>query len=111
MITCSSVKDNDIWRRVGNPVSCRFEMLAKVLQRRGYATQAVVANGALASEFNFNQGFDSYVETWKLKPHGGANPNQADAATRPAGGTPAGPAAGSPPRPPPVLSGHFSPPH
>ncbi len=82
MFTATYSKDNDIVRRVGIPVSCRFEMLAKVLQRRGYFTQAVISNGALASEFNFDQGFDTYVETWKLTSHAGGNPNQAEAVTR-----------------------------
>jgi arylsulfatase A-like enzyme len=85
MFTATYSKDNDIVRRVGIPVSCRFEMLAKVLRRRGYSTQAVVSNGALGSEFNFDQGFDTYVETWKLTSHAshaGANPNQAEAVTR-----------------------------
>jgi arylsulfatase A-like enzyme len=82
MFTATYSKDNDVVRKVGIPVSCRFEMLAKVLKRRGYATQAVVANGALASEFNFNQGFDTYVETWKLPAHGATDPNHAEAVTR-----------------------------
>ena len=82
MFTATYSKDNDIVRRVGIPVSCRFEMLAKVLKRRGYATQAVVSNGALGSEFNFDQGFDTYVETWKLTSHAGADPNHAEAVTR-----------------------------
>ena len=82
MFTATYSKDNDIVRKVGIPVSCRFEMLAKVLKRRGYATQAVVSNGALGSEFNFDQGFDTYVETWKLTSHAGGNPNQAEAVTR-----------------------------
>jgi len=82
MFTATYSKDNDIVRKVGIPVSCRFEMLAKVLRRRGYATRAVVSNGALASEFNFDQGFDRYVETWKLPPRAGADPNHAEAVTR-----------------------------
>ncbi len=82
MFTATYSKDNDIVRRVGIPVSCRFEMLAKVLKRRGYSTRAVVSNGALGSEFNFDQGFDTYVETWKLTSHAGGNPNQAEAVTR-----------------------------
>ena len=82
MFTATYSKDNDIVRKVGIPVSCRFEMLAKALKRRGYSTQAVISNGALASEFNFDQGFDTYVETWKLTSHAGGNPNQAEAVTR-----------------------------
>jgi arylsulfatase A-like enzyme len=81
MFTATYSKDNDIVRKVGIPVSCRFEMLAKVLQRRGYATRAVVSNGALASEFNFAQGFENYIETWKLTSQTGADPNHAEAVT------------------------------
>lgn len=82
MFTATYSKDNEIVRRVGIPVSCRFEMLAKVLHRRGYSTQAVISNGALGSEFNFDQGFDTYVETWKLTAHSGADANHAEAVTR-----------------------------
>jgi arylsulfatase A-like enzyme len=84
MFTATYSKDNDVVRKVGIPVSCRFEMLAKALKRRGYATRAVVSNGALASEFNFDQGFDTFVETWKLSAQArtGADPNHAEAVTR-----------------------------
>jgi arylsulfatase A-like enzyme len=81
MFTSTYSKDNDVVRKVGIEVPCRFEMLAKVLKRRGYSTRAVVSNGALASEFNFDQGFDTYVETWKLAAHAGADPNHAEAVT------------------------------
>jgi arylsulfatase A-like enzyme len=111
MFTATYSKDNDIVRRVGIPVSCRFEMLAKVLQRRGYTTQAVVANGALGSEFNFNQGFDTYVETWKLKTHGTGNPNQAEAVTRLAVGLLDGLAKASSARRPWFLWVHYIDPH
>jgi arylsulfatase A-like enzyme len=82
MFTSTYSKDNDIVRKVGIAVPCGFEMLAKALKRRGYATRAVVSNGALASEFNFDQGFDTYLETWKLPPHAGLDPNHAEAVTR-----------------------------
>jgi arylsulfatase A-like enzyme len=82
LFTATYSKDNEVVRRVGIPVSCRFEMLAEVLKRQGYATAAVVANGALGREFNFNQGFDTYVETWKLTslPAGG-DPTRAEVVT------------------------------
>jgi arylsulfatase A-like enzyme len=83
LFTATYSKDNDIVRRVGIPVSCRFEMLAEVLKGQGYETAAVVANGALGREFNFNQGFDTYVETWKLaRGPAGGDPTQAEAVTR-----------------------------
>jgi len=87
MFTSSYAKDNGIVRKVGIPLPCRFETLAEALQRRGYGTYAVVSNGAVGSDFYFDQGFDSFVQTWKL-PHGadGADPNRAEAVTRLAAG-------------------------
>lgn len=89
LFTATYSKDNDIVRRVGIPVSCRFEMLAEVLRGQGYATAAVVSNGALGREFHFNQGFDTYIETWKLGPGGiggthlpaGGDPTRAEVVT------------------------------
>ncbi|HVT61733.1 MAG TPA: sulfatase [Thermoanaerobaculia bacterium] len=83
MFTATYSKDNNIVRRVGIPISCRFETLAKALKRLGYSTQAVVSNGALGSEFYFDQGFDTYVETWKLQGAArGSDPTRAEAVTR-----------------------------
>ncbi|HEV7668971.1 MAG TPA: sulfatase [Thermoanaerobaculia bacterium] len=86
MFTSTYAKDNGMVRKVGVPLSCKFTTLAENLQRQGYATAAVVANGALGSEFHFDQGFDVYIETWKLD-HGGAadptkDPNGAEAVTK-----------------------------
>jgi len=83
MFTATYSKDNQNVRRVGIPLSCRFEMLAEVLQRQGYGTHAVVANGAVGSELNFDQGFDTFIETWKLQHASQAvDPNNAEAVTR-----------------------------
>lgn len=65
MMTATYPKDNGIVRHVGVPVPCEFRMLAEELSALGYQTRAVVANGAVGSEFYFDQGFDEYVETWK----------------------------------------------
>lgn len=87
MFTSTYAKDNGMVRKVGVPLSCKFTTLAENLQRQGYATAAVVANGALGSEFHFDQGFDVYIETWKLD-HGGdaalpaKDPNGAEAVTK-----------------------------
>jgi arylsulfatase A-like enzyme len=70
IFTASYPKDNGIVRKVGVSLPLEFRMLAEELQAQGYATYAVVSNGAVASEFNFNQGFDTYIETWKLSPPG-----------------------------------------
>jgi len=83
IFTATYPKNNGIVRKIGLPLPDEFLMLAEVLRGRGYATRAVVANGAVASDFNFHQGFDSYVETWKLPPDTpGADPNRAEAVTR-----------------------------
>ncbi len=55
---------------VGMPVPSSYRMLAEVLHAQGYSTHAVVANAALATDFSFDQGFSSYVESWKHEPNG-----------------------------------------
>ena len=67
MMTATYPKDNGIVRHVGIPVPCAFRMLAEELSALGYQTRAVVANGAVGREFFFDQGFDDYVETWKVE--------------------------------------------
>ncbi|HBL29596.1 MAG TPA: hypothetical protein DD490_22405, partial [Acidobacteria bacterium] len=82
IFTASYPKDNQIVRTAGQPVSCKFSMLAEELKRRGYATAAVVANAAVGSDFYFDQGFDEFIETWKLhESQAGADPNRAEAVT------------------------------
>jgi arylsulfatase A-like enzyme len=82
IFTASYSKDNQIVRTAGQPVSCKFSMLAEMLKRQGYATAAVVANAAVGSDFYFDQGFDEFVETWKLHENQqGADPNRAEAVT------------------------------
>lgn len=71
MMTATYPKDNGIVRQIGIPVPCDYTMLAEALARHGYSTHAVVANGAVGREFYFDQGFDSFVETWK-RPRPGA---------------------------------------
>lgn len=65
IFTATYARDNGIVRRVGIPLPDSFRMLAEELGDRGYATRAVVANGALGKDFNFQQGFDEYVESWR----------------------------------------------
>ncbi len=78
IFTATYPKDNGIVRRVGKPLPQRFLMLAEILRDRGYTTHAVVSNGAVASDFNFNQGFETFIETWKLAEEEGAeDPNGA----------------------------------
>ena len=83
MLSSTYPKDNEIVRQVGIPVPCNFTLLAEALQAAGYATHAVVANGAVGSEFGFDQGFDSFVESWKHEaPAGELDPNGAENVTR-----------------------------
>ena len=41
--------------------------LAEVLKEKGYQTAAIQTNATMAKETNFHQGFDDYIETWKLE--------------------------------------------
>lgn len=41
--------------------------LAEILKEHGYQTAAVQTNAVMAKETNFHQGFDTYIETWKLE--------------------------------------------
>lgn len=69
-------------RRIGQPAACSMRFLAEEMRDLGYRTQAVVANAALAREFYFDQGFDTYIETWKVTPkRAGLDPTGAEAVT------------------------------
>lgn len=68
MFTSTYPSDNGIVRKVGIEVPCAYRLLAEELRDRGYSTHAVVSNGALAEEFHFDQGFDTYVQSWKVPP-------------------------------------------
>jgi arylsulfatase A-like enzyme len=69
-------------RRIGQPASCSMRFLAEEMHDLGYQTLAVVSNAALAREFYFDQGFDSYIETWKVAPKkDGLDPTGAEAVT------------------------------
>lgn len=82
MFTATYPKDNDIVRRIGQPLPCRFRMLAEMLSDAGYQTHAVVANAAVSHEFYFDQGFDNYIEAWDHEPEDGLDPTGAEAVTR-----------------------------
>ncbi|HEX6203181.1 MAG TPA: sulfatase [Thermoanaerobaculia bacterium] len=81
IFTATYPKDNGIVRRIGQPLPCRFRMLAEELQAAGYQTHAVIANAAVASDFYFDQGFDTYVEAWEVE-QGDLDPIGAEAITR-----------------------------
>lgn len=73
IFTATYPRDNGIVRRVGIPLPDAFRMLAEELRDRGYATRAVISNGALGTDFNFQQGFDEYVESWRREPADGGD--------------------------------------
>ena len=66
MMTATYPKDNGIVRRVGTHLPPEFRLLAEELRHLGYQTAAVVANATLGRAFRFDQGFDHFVEMWKL---------------------------------------------
>jgi len=82
MFTATYPKDNGIVRRIGQPLPCRFRMLAEELSDAGYQTHAVVANAAVSHDFYFDQGFDNYIEAWEHPPEDGLDPTGAEAVTR-----------------------------
>jgi arylsulfatase A-like enzyme len=43
-----------------------FDLLPAILQREGYATAAISNNGWISQEFGFDNGFDKFVENWKI---------------------------------------------
>ncbi len=82
MLTATYPKNNGIVRKVGIQVPNDFHLLAEEMAARGYQTHAVVSNGALGADFQFDQGFESYVETWKRDPpEPGGDANGAAAVT------------------------------
>lgn len=82
IMTATYPKNNGIVRKVGIPVPLEFELLAERLQAVGYQTMAVVSNGAVGRDFNFDQGFDRYLESWsEAPPQAGVDPTGGEAVT------------------------------
>ncbi|GMU65728.1 MAG: hypothetical protein AMXMBFR36_20020 [Acidobacteriota bacterium] len=82
-IFTSSYCSDHLVRKIGeDSASCNLDFLAEELRALGYQTHAVVANAALAREFRFDQGFETYIETWKVTPKtAGLDPTGATAVT------------------------------
>jgi arylsulfatase A-like enzyme len=81
MFTGGYCSDHGV-RRIGQPAACSMRFLAEEMKELGYQTHAVVANAALAREFFFDQGFDTYIETWEVEPReAGLDPTGAEAVT------------------------------
>jgi arylsulfatase A-like enzyme len=56
---------NGLMRTTSQRMPDRSLMLAELLKAGGYSTSAAVANVNLARVFNFDQGFDTYLEIWR----------------------------------------------
>ncbi len=82
IFTATYPKNNGIVRKVGIPLPQEFRMLAEELKAKGYGTHAVVANGAVSADFFFDQGFDTYVESWRVEEEDGIDPTGAEAINR-----------------------------
>ena len=87
MLTSTYPKDNGIVRQIGIPVPEEMTLLAERLSEAGYATRAVVSNGALSREFGFHQGFEEYLESWRDPENPEATPIVAAPDTDPNGAT------------------------
>lgn len=87
MLTSTYPKDNGIVRQIGIPVPEEMTLLAERLSDAGYATRAVVSNGALSREFGFHQGFEEYLESWRDPTDPAATPVVAAPETDPNGAT------------------------
>ena len=64
MVTGKAPQTNGILLRPRRPLPPENLTLAEALRDGGYATGAVVANVNLARSFGFDQGFETYVESW-----------------------------------------------
>lgn len=56
---------NGLIRTTAQRMPDRFLMLAELLKAGGYSTRAAVANVNLGRLFNFDQGFETYLEPWR----------------------------------------------
>ncbi len=62
--------------RAAKWLSDDYRTLAEMIREAGYWTAAVVSNPMLSSELGWDQGFEKYVETWKIEENLGASPVQ-----------------------------------
>src|SRR5215213_1120565 len=65
MLSSTYGHTNGLIRTTAQRMPDRFLMLAELFKAGSYDTSAAVANVNLARRFNFDQGFDKYVEIWK----------------------------------------------
>lgn len=55
------IRFNDLRRKVNS----HLVLLPEILKNASYNTVAIVSNGNLAAEYNFNQGIDTHIEVWR----------------------------------------------
>ncbi len=67
MLTGTFPATNGVRLRTQAPLARRNETLAELLRAAGYRTAAVVSNLNVGKQFGFDQGFDSFVESWLEK--------------------------------------------
>ena len=65
MMSSSYGHTNGVMRTTAQRMPDRSVMLAELLKAGGYSTWAAVGNVNLARIFNFDQGFDTYLELWR----------------------------------------------
>lgn len=70
---------NGVMRKTRQKIGREFDLVAEVFDRAGYQTAAVVTNGNLGRKYQFDQGFDHFVEIWQDAPQ-----QEAEAVTGPA---------------------------
>jgi arylsulfatase A-like enzyme len=63
MLTSRYPRTLGIYNERGEILSDRFDTLAELLGRHGYTTLGVTANPNINSHFNFDQGFDRYLDS------------------------------------------------
>ena len=66
MLTGTYAHTNGITQSLGQAISSHFVLLAELLKNAGYSTAGFVTNPNLAVENNFNQGFDTYLQGWRM---------------------------------------------
>jgi arylsulfatase A-like enzyme len=65
MLTSTYGHYNGVIRTTPLKIDTYFVLLPEILKNADYNTVAVVTNGTLAAAYNFNQGIDTHIETWK----------------------------------------------
>lgn len=65
MLTGTYGRTNGVTGKCRKPLPGELTTIAEAMKRNGYATAAVVDNPNLSVKYQFNQGFDHFVEIWE----------------------------------------------